>query len=250
MKLKYSAIRKYVLIGAAVSVMAAAAGNTIPGTLCNICPVGFLEVSAASRSIPWKMAPWVFAGLFAVYFLGRFFCGWFCSTTLVRKLSGSRCSSAENRYMRYLPYWVLGLSVVVSFFLKFPVFCLFCPIGLFFGFLFAVFKLFAVQEAGLSLIIFPVVIAAEVILFKRWCSGFCPIGAVFSLVSKIPGPKFRPAVNRGTCILGNGGTCSVCKEICPENIKVTDGGRDVTEECTSCMECAEKCPTGSIKFRK
>ncbi len=223
------------------------------GTYCSVCPVGFLQVAAAARSIPVDMLAGVIIGLLAVLVLGRFFCGWLCTTQLVRKMfkpkngSGHKASAPDKRLLN-LPFAMLLLAVGISFILRFPVFCLICPIGLFFGFVFAMFKLFFSLEPSWNLVIFPAVIALEVLIFRRWCSYICPISAVFTLVSKIPFIKTRPVMDGRTCTSALGGTCLSCHEHCPEHIDVTNDKKAMNEQCTSCMECADQCPTDSIHW--
>lgn len=249
-KIRITGIRKLVLYGSALLILAGTAVSFGTGTFCNACPVGFLQISAASGSVPVKMIPAVFGGVLAVYVLGRFFCSWLCTTTLLRSMWGTdkctACKGGESgRYKKLLPYAVLAASVILSFLLKFPVFCLVCPIGLFFGAVFAFFKLFVVMEPSWNLIIFPAVIFAEVFIFRRWCSVICPVSAVFMLISKIPGPKLRPEMNSETC---SGSSCGVCRSVCPEGESTLVSSNERTERCTSCMACRDACPTDSIGY--
>lgn len=254
-KLHFSKYRTFILAGGVLAITAAASGNIGTGTYCAVCPMGFLQITAASKNIPWGMLWGTAAGLAAVLILGRFFCGWLCTTTLTKKMFGNESSKPAphgkaDRYFRKFPLIAVAAALGLSFIVGFPVFCLICPIGIFFGFIFAVVKIFFTLEPSWNLIIFPAILALEILIFRRWCSYICPVSALFSLVSKIPFIRFRPAVNASTCISCQGGVCSRCVESCPEEIKVTDDDEGITEKCIGCMECIDNCPTGSLSYRK
>ncbi|WP_265822084.1 4Fe-4S binding protein [Geovibrio ferrireducens] len=254
-RLHMSKYRMLFLAGGVIVITAAFFIGAGTGTYCTLCPLGFMQVTAASGSVPFGMLSGVLAAIAAVLVLGRFFCGWFCPTTLVRKLFGSNAnkhSSPEKsvRHAEKLPLLIAAAAVGLSFVAGFPIFCLVCPIGIFFGLIFAVLKMLFVFEPGWNLIIFPAILAAEVLIFRRWCSSVCPVSAVFSLVSKIPFVRFRPVLHGSQCISANGGVCSGCVKACHEGINVK--GHDETMEtvCTSCMECIDSCPTKSLVYAR
>ena len=64
-------------------------------------------------------------------------------------------------------------------------FCLLCPIGLVFGTLWALNRVFVLLQPGWELIVFPLMLLAELFLFKRWCSSICPLGFFFGLMGKL-----------------------------------------------------------------
>lgn len=146
---------------------------------------------------------------------------------------------------------LLAVLLVVSFAVGFPVFCLLCPIGLVFGTLWAVNRVFTLLQPGWELIIFPHMLLAELFLFKRWCTALCPLGFIFGLLGKLRaklGFGLRPVADCTTCISKDG--CRTCSTACPEDIDVArDGNREALEACTMCLDCVENCPTKSIKLK-
>lgn len=73
----------------------------------------------------------------------------------------------------------LGSSAIFGF----PVFCLVCPIGLTLTVLIGIWHLFAFNETTWGLVVFPAILLLEVTLLRKWCTRFCPVSALLSLVS-------------------------------------------------------------------
>lgn len=321
---------RYLRIGIAAAVLIAIFALTfahVPiGTLCALCPVGFVEIALAGGSIPFDLLPGVLIVLGVVFLLGRVFCSWICPTSLLRNVFGGRaprgltgktgvcpgCASSDShdgsgdaadigdadgapisdscngcsanpddacpvrsdeagnasigstegtcagnpndartRNNLLTQGIVLAVLLIVSFLVHFPVFCLFCPIGLVFGTMFALSRMFVTWQPGWELIVFPAMLVIELFLLKRWCSAICPLGFFFGVMSKARSKiGFLPnvKVNDGKCLHNEG--CEVCAVTCPENIcAATSDSRDL-EDCTLCLDCKEHCPARAISIGK
>ena len=96
-----------------------------------ICPLGYLEAMAASKS--WLLGATVpFVLIAAISLLaGRIFCGWVCPVPLTRKLLINRLDdkpvNGENPKGKG-PLAVLGLTLGSAAVFGFPVFCLLCQL--------------------------------------------------------------------------------------------------------------------------
>jgi len=219
------------------------------------CPLGFLERSLAARQI---LPQWPYALLVVgvVILLGRVFCAWACPTVVLQRVFRGKAGYKHQReatpqginWASYSSYAVLGGVLLASYWFRFPVFCLFCPIGLFFGFLFAVGRFFSIDSLGLELVLFPVMLGVELyIMRKSWCRSICPLGALLSIIGSF-NRFLLPVVVKDKCLTSTGVNCQACKRACPEGIDLSKTSRGLApNSCTKCLECYEKCPAKAIK---
>lgn len=226
------------------------------GDLVFTCPLGFLERSLAARELlpEWQSALLVL-GIMVV--LGRIFCAWFCPTVLLRRvfrlkrdLNPMRQATTRPgiNWAAYGPYAVLVGTLAASFVLRFPVFCFFCPVGLFFGAVYAVLKLFTPFPFSVELILFPALLALELWGLRSWCRSLCPLGALLSLAGSF-NRLLVPTVNQDKCLLEKGVNCQACQRVCPEGIDLAQPKPLImSNSCTKCMECSDRCPVKAIHF--
>ncbi len=244
--------------------------------ICFTCPLGYLQAALASRDLLTQL--WLPVGLvlLSVVILGRFFCAWICPTALLRDVSGGQrtgptkgppegrnhlaiqphaFSSPEGflqvrpnhpTWASYSPYAVLGGTLLSSLLFGFPVFCAVCPIGLFFGSLFAVTRLFSDRQPSLELVLLPVLLGLEIFALKSWCRSICPLGALLGLVGGL-NRFLRPRVVKDKCLVSKGIPCQVCRKECPEGIVLVHD-TSLLKDCTKCLECYDKCPAKAIRL--
>lgn len=274
-----------VIIGAVVTSAACKAGV---GRICTLgtaaygitCPLGYLEMALASRSLLPKLLPGVGLAVLLIILFGRAFCAWICPGALINTIRNKtshllhfrrRVRSAgngnTNESRAVLPGNHIGMqretpkngrltglailigTLVSSYLFGFPVFCLVCPVGLVFGTVFAVLRLFHSAPPGLELVVFPALLVVEFFLLRSWCSSFCPLGALHSLIASI-NPSFRLRVDDKKCLLGRGANCRVCEKACPEGVHLPKASPGVNPaNCTKCLDCYESCPVKAINLK-
>ena len=252
-----------------------------------LCPVGALATMLASKTIFPRALISLAIAIVAIILLGRAFCGWVCPVPLVSKvryafskkgaekkdhhredeagadapavdvspltedekrlLGGCSKGCAAGKKLDTRQF-VLGGSLLSAAIFGFPVFCLICPIGLTFAAILLIIRAFGFGDPSIALLLVLVLLAVEVIFFKKWCHAFCPVGALMSLISR--GNKtLRPTVDESKCLeTTKGVTCSACARICPEEINLHELGKGSVSlaECTKCHACVDVCPTHAI----
>ena len=120
-------------------------------------------------------------------------------------------------------------------------------IGLSFASVYLVLRLFTGQFSW-ALVVVPVLLAVELLLFRRWCYRICPVSALLSLVSR-GNRTFVPAVDTSKCVVtAKGRSCSACSTVCPEGINLHDfrKGELAANECLKCRACVDACPSKAI----
>ena len=252
-----------------------------------ICPVGALGTMLASKMmVPRAVISLVLAAA-AIVLLGRAFCGWVCPVPVVSKLrglfkrkdaaaveaetgkqldtapltaderaalkascgSGHMCASCDHHKPADSRHFILGGTLLSAAIFGFPVFCLVCPVGLTFAFVFLLVLLFGHGDVTWSVVLIPALLLAEVVFFRKWCSHLCPISSFMSLIGKA-NRTFQPAINDEQCLeTAHGTACGRCAAACEVaiNPRHPELGTAATE-CTRCRACADACPTSAIHF--
>lgn len=254
------------------------------GGLMYACPVGILESMLGVRAPDWVGLLCLAGVILGSFVVGKAFCSWICPTPWIRRIFGVKVQESEGAQDRMgcasrscepsdvgcrvapcsrcgkvsLPaiggerdgrtidsrHGVLVGALLSSFIFGFPVFCLVCPIGLTFASILAVGYAFSQHVFIWDLIVFPVVLVFELVLFKSWCFKICPVSALLSFLSNKK-RIIRPRVSRDACLRAKGIDCRVCVGVCPE--KVDPHSLEISE-CTQCGMCVDACPARAIRL--
>ena len=176
---------------------------------------------------------------------GRMFCSWVCPINLVtdaanllRRKLGMQDIQKRVYMSRNIRYWVLALSLVLSFMMGLTAFELVSPIsilhrGLVFG-----------MGFGLSAVL--IIFFFDLLVHENgWCGYVCPLGGFYSLIGKFSLLRVKHNVDNCT-------ECMKCKEVCPEKevlFMVTKFSETVKMgACTLCARCIEVCDDDALNF--
>ena len=160
----------------------------------------------------------------------------------------SRVKEKVDQATEKTPYWILGGALASSAVFGFPVFCLICPVGLTFALTVALWRLFEFNETNWAILWFAGFLVLELLVLRRWCSRFCPLGALWTLASRL-NRFFRPKAREDLCTrMTHGVPCTICRDVCPEGIDPASVANDpmLLARCTKCGACAAACPTGAV----
>jgi ferredoxin-type protein NapH len=189
------------------------------------------------------------AALITVLYLvigGRAFCSWVCPVNMItdaanylrKKLEIDRVVGVKQPASRNIRYWVLALSLIISFVMGITAFEFISPIsmvhrGIIFGLGFG-------WAAMLIIFLFDLFV-----LKNGWCGHICPLGGFYSLVGKFS--LIRVFHSEENCTL-----CMKCKDVCTENQVLHMVGKQslsvLSGECTNCARCIEVCEDDALGF--
>lgn len=233
-------------------------GMCVPGLNCYSCPgavascpLGTLQ--NALSSVSYRIPMYIF-GILLLFglFLGRVICGFLCPFGLLQdllyKLPLPKIKKNRvTRALTWLKYVVLIVFVIyiplylgIAEGMPVPAFCKYiCPAGTLEGGIPLVLgnsKLRALAEVLFSWKVFVLVVIclSMVVLYRSFCRFLCPLGAIYSLFSKISLMGIK--VDEGRCT-----GCQACVRHCKMDVK-KPGDR----ECIQCGECRDVCHTGAI----
>ncbi|NOQ31942.1 MAG: quinol dehydrogenase ferredoxin subunit NapH [Helicobacteraceae bacterium] len=176
---------------------------------------------------------------------GRAFCSWVCPVNIItdaaavlRRALRVDSLSDRQRLSRNLRYWILAMSLVISFFMGVAAFEFISPVAMVYRGI--VFGLGFGAAAILIIFLFDLFVLKE-----GWCGHICPLGGFYSLLGKFS--LIRVYHSEENCTL-----CMKCKEVCPEHQVLHMVGKFsesvLSGECTNCARCIEVCDDDALEF--
>lgn len=219
--------------------------------------VGNIVSCIYKGNISWesvKYSVWMLvATVPATVLVGRFFCGFFCSFGAVQDLlwlgshrlralfPGKRNLKKADRIFRFAKYAVFFYFIIfiwsgvtaVKTAGPWQVFGQYVSFGHWPG-------LKPLLSVGGILLL--VIFIGSLFVQRFFCRYFCPMGAIYSLISQTSFLKIDKP--RKEC-----GKCHLCTSKCTMGMDLTKKDRIAGGECISCQKCVSWCPKGNVHFR-
>ena len=239
-----------------------AKGLCVPGLNCyscpgavGACPLGSLQ--SALNGLPDKLPLYVLGFLALVgLLLGRLVCGFLCPFGLLQELiyripTPKLRKNRVTRALCWLKYAILAVFVfalpvwyLVSTGVAVPAFCKFiCPAGTLEGgvVLMAIraeYRAIAGALFSWKIFVMAAVTAVCLLVYRAFCRFLCPLGAIYSLFSRIA--VFGISVDGSRC-----DHCGACARVCLMDVK-----RPGDRECIQCGQCRAACHNNAISYGK
>jgi ferredoxin-type protein NapH len=225
-------------------------GNLSSSLLLGIVPLSdpyaLLQMMIAGALIAFDIA--LGATIVLVFYWlvgGRSFCSWVCPVNMItdfahwlrRKIHVDEVEK-QYRISRNVRYWVIAISLVISFAMGIAAFEFISPIsmvhrGIVFG-------------LGFGWAAMVVIFLFDLFILKHgWCGHLCPLGAMYSIVGKYSLVRVNHDHEKCT-------NCMECKVVCPENHVLhmvhKRSEQVLSGACTNCGRCLEICSEDAFEF--
>lgn len=182
---------------------------------------------------------------------GRFFCGYLCAFGSMQeflhfiagklKIKQRKVNKNIDKYMKFIKYGII-IVFIVLWTLKISLDTV-SPWNVFGNY--STYKgwsdfAYLLSFGGLLLLI---IIISSLFVERVFCRYFCPLGGIFSFISK---PRlYKIKKNKSACI-----DCNLCSANCPMDINVNEETTKYEKvksgECVDCFNCIKKCPENCL----
>jgi len=179
--------------------------------------------------------------------LGRFFCGWLCTFGAIndfiyiisKKVFKTKFKVDEkvDSVLKYLKYVILLFIIAVIWtsgtkaFDSYSPWDAFAQVDNISG---------AISQYTGGFIILAIIAIGAVFIERFFCRYLCPLGAVFTILSKAKILKIKKL--RDKC-----GSCRICTNNCSMGIKLYEMDKVSSGECINCFKCIDVCPRKNTK---
>lgn len=187
----------------------------------------------------------IFVILLVTAVWGRFFCGFLCSFgTLqelffaIRKKVLPQKWTTPPRFeyiFRYLKYLVLMFIAVYLWIMALPMDSSFSPWGVFGMLISGNLSVIAAAVKTVGFVLLLVLLVGSLFVERFFCRYFCPLGALFTMVSGKRCYQIRR--DESTCT-----NCGLCERNCSMGISILKKDTVTSGDCIDCMQCVSICP--------
>lgn len=171
---------------------------------------------------------------------GRVYCGWVCPLGAVQELTfigkyRIKIPKKLDRYLKYVKFIILGVFLYLTISSSMYTWGKYEPFKVMFNF----------GGSRIAFILLLITIGLSMFIERVFCRYICPMGAVFSIISKFS--IFGMRIKKDKCI-----SCSRClKDLCPMNAieNSQDKVKIDKKECIDCLRCKDICTKGAPSCR-
>lgn len=201
---------------------------------------GAFSVSALSAQLITLAAVFIITAVW-----GRFFCGYLCSFGALQEFffwiskrvfrSKTMIPARLDRILQYLKYLVLAFIAVALWMLALPMDASLSPWGIFGMLISGNLSVMAAAVYTVGFVLLLVFFIGSLFVERFFCRYFCPLGALFTIISGKRCYKIRR--DESACI-----HCGLCEEVCGMGVSILKKDVVSSGKCIDCMQCLTICP--------
>ncbi len=182
---------------------------------------------------------------------GRFFCGYLCAFGSMQELLNYIAKKLKikqininyklDKLLKYIKYIIIVLLIIL-WILNITLDTI-NPWNIF-G-IYSSYKAWLDLSAFISIggFILLLIIISSLFIERVFCRYFCPLGGVFTIISKLRLFNIKKDLNK--CV-----NCNICSKKCPMNIDVnketSEYNKVKSSECIDCFKCINTCPVNAL----